>query len=120
MQVWVRLDSEAGKRERSPESAFEDKESYKWVEGLPAVGPAPTGPQLVTVCDREAHVYEFLDAVLARGMDFIVRATQGRSLTVAGASVFTALAGQPAQASATLMLKPAFEIQYSARFTDAV
>ena len=104
-QVWVRLDSQTGKRQRRHETAFEDKESYKWVEGLPAVPHGSTEPQWVTVCDREAHIYEFLDELFERGMDFIVRATQGRSLTGAGEAVFAAVARQPVQAAYALALK---------------
>lgn len=33
-QVWVRPEEELGKRAKRHKTAFEDKESYKWVDGL--------------------------------------------------------------------------------------
>lgn len=101
-QVWVRSDATVGKRVQRHERAFEDKESYKWVEGL---SPSLAGRTWVTVCDREAHIYEFLDAVLTQQGQFVVRAAQGRSWTEAGGAVFDQIAHQPAQVCYTLDLK---------------
>lgn len=62
-------------------------------------------PQWVTVCDREAHIYEFLDVVLEQGGDFIVRASQGRSFTEEGDDLFTHITQQPPQHRYDLSLK---------------
>lgn len=101
-QVWVRSDETVGKRAQRHETAFEDKESYKWVGGLPA---DQVGQTWVTVGDREAHIFEFLDAVLTQQGQFVVRAAQGRSWTEDGVEVFAQMRQQPAQSCYTLDLK---------------
>ena len=103
-QVWVRPEEERGQRVLRHTTPFAEKESYKWVLGLP---PAATDalPSWVTICDREAHIYEFLDAVLNQGGDFIVRATQGRSFSQDGAELFAHIAQQEVQELYSLSLK---------------
>lgn len=96
-KVWARLDEEAGKAARRHERSFEDKESYKWVEGLPKLEPSVNGPTVISVSDQESHVYEYLDAVLTRQMQFIVRGTAGRGYTEDGQALFAAIADQPVQ-----------------------
>jgi hypothetical protein len=86
-KVWVRPVEEAGSRHKRHTTPFAEKESYKWVEGVAdkffVELPEPPRPDsYITVCDREAHIYDFLDHVLARGMGFIVRAAQGRSRVI--------------------------------------
>jgi len=124
-QVWVRLASETGKARQRHERAFTDKESYKWVVGLPALPTAGTSPQFITVADRESHIYEFLDEVLQREMDFIVRATSARSFTQNGQDVFEVLAQHPIQASYSLHLqrrpdREARDAQVEIRFARVV
>ena len=60
---------------------IEEKESYKWITALrETVQLTPAGVQVISVCDREADVYElFVEAEqLAAGL--LVRATQDRKL----------------------------------------
>jgi hypothetical protein len=102
-QVWVR--HETSKRGRRHESAFAEKESYKWVTGVPEGLTEEAQTQWVTVCDREAHIYAFFDAMHARGMDYIVRATRERSFTPDGREVWALVADLPVQARYTLMLQ---------------
>ena len=103
-QVWVRREEAKGKRHQRHTTPFEEKESYKWVLGLPEAYLAER-PKWVTVCDREAHIYEFLDVVLEQEGDFIVRASQGRSFTQAGEAVFKPIAQQMPHALYGLSLK---------------
>jgi len=103
-QVWVRDAAQTGKRQQRHERPFEEKESYKWVQGLPDLKAATSETQVVTVCDREAHIYEFFDAVLNAQADFLVRASQGRSFTEAGCAVFAEVADWSVQATYTLEL----------------
>ena len=104
-QVWVREDQAVGQRHQRHERAFEEKESYKWVEGLPDLSAVVDLAQGITVCDREAHIYEFLDAATAQGADFIVRASQGRSFTLEGEAIFAEVTQWPVQQRYTLTLK---------------
>jgi hypothetical protein len=104
-QVWVRSAETRGKRSTRHERPFTEKESYKWVKGLPS-DPATDGePQRVVVCDAEAHIYEFLAVVLNQGLDFIVRAADARSFTEDDQALFEAVAQQPVQERFTLSLK---------------
>ena len=124
-KVWVRLDSETGKRHQRHERAFEDKESYKWVEGLPDLAETETGPHLITVSDRESHIYEFLADVLQHAMDFVVRAMSGRSFTQDGDEIFAAARQGSVRASYCLMLprrpdRDAREAQLELRFGSLV
>lgn len=80
-QVWVREAATSGKSRRRHERSFEEKESYRWATGVPEIGMLPAETGVVTVCDREAHIYEFFDAMLDQGVAFLVRATRGRSTT---------------------------------------
>ena len=104
-EVWVRDAAETGKSKKRHQRRFEDKESYKWVKGLPSVLSIPDLDtdlaqleiKWVTVCDREAHIYEFLDEVLKQEQDFIVRASRGRSFTPDGQDLFDALKQMPVQ-----------------------
>lgn len=57
------------------------------------------------MCDREAHIYEFLDKTLASKLEFIVRGASGRSFTHDGVDVFEAIAFQAVTAEMTLQLK---------------
>jgi hypothetical protein len=119
-QVWVRCDEETGKRHQRHQRPFEEKESYKWVKGLPKV---ETGGGYVVVCDAEAHIYEFLDEMVAQGLDFIVRAADARGFTAEGQALFTAIAQQPVQYRFTLPLKrhperAAREAQLELRFSQ--
>jgi hypothetical protein len=96
-QVWVRDADQTGQRQHRHERPFEEKESYKWVLGLPDLKAVTHVTRVVTVCDREAHIYEFFDAVLNADVDFLVRASQGRSFTEDGVAVFAEVAEWPVQ-----------------------
>lgn len=103
-QVWVRHDEETGQRHQRHQRPFEEKESYKWVKGLPQADHTKRGQDYVVVCDAEAHIYEFLDEMVAQGLDFIVRAADARGFTEAGQALFAAIAQQTVQQRFTLPL----------------
>lgn len=103
-RVWVRAETERGKSAKRRESAFEDKESYKWVDGIRERDSGQVWAQGITVCDREAHVYEFLAATVDAHLEFIVRAASGRSFTVAGEEVFETIAFMPVASEKTIPL----------------
>lgn len=120
-QVWVRDAATTGKRHQRHEREFIDKESYKWVTGLPEIAAATRVSQVVTVCDREAHIFEFFEAAQAAGVEFVVRASRGRSFTSEGVAIFAAVATWPVQHHYTLTLNrrpehPAREAQVELRF----
>jgi len=121
-QVWVRGAETRGKRHQRHERAFEEKESYKWVQGLPDRATQAELPEAVVIGDRESHIYAFLSEVMERHQDFIVRAAQGRSFTPDDQEVFVALAAQPVQAHLSLPLsrhpeREARQAQVEVRFS---
>jgi hypothetical protein len=102
-QVWARSEAEVGKRATRHERPWVEKESYKWVMGLPTL---PTEePSAVVVCDAEGHIYDLLDVLDERHLDFIIRAADARSFTEDDQPLFAAVAQQPVQAQLTLSLK---------------
>lgn len=120
-QVWVRDTEETGKRQQRHETKFVDKESYKWVEGLPKINGQAIAEQVINICDREGHIYEFLDELLKRDLKFIVRASKGRSFSLEGDEIFQILSQMPVQQAYTLSLKrrpdrPARDAQVELRY----
>ena len=104
-RVWVRDATETGKRNQRHERAFAQKESYKWVDGLPDKSDMPPDVQPLVVCDAEAHIYELLDVLHERRLDYVIRAADYRSFTPEGQALFEAVAQQVVQEQFTLNLK---------------
>lgn len=94
-QVWVRDGTTTGKRHTRHQRAFSEKESYKWVKGLPELERIEAEVEVVTICDREAHIYEFFDAVAEVKGQWLVRASAGRSSTSHEKALFTEVAHWP-------------------------
>lgn len=104
-QVWVRPADEPGTRGQRHEREFADKESYKWVRGLPEQPWAERLGPAVVVCDAEAHIYALLATMSRSGLGFVVRAGRRRSVTVVGEDVFSHMAREPVQARLALRLR---------------
>jgi hypothetical protein len=104
-RVWVRDANETGKRHQRHERAFAEKESYKWVDGLPESRDLPQDVQPLVVCDAEAHIYALLEVLHERGLDYVIRAADYRSFTPEGQGLFEAVAQQAVQEQLSLPLK---------------
>ncbi len=81
-EIWVRSNEDDGlskvERQKRP---IEEKESYKWLKALrETVKLTPEGVQMVSVCDREADIYEFFMEAESLETGILVRATQNRVL----------------------------------------
>ncbi len=73
-KVWVRDASDKGDYKTKP---LEAKESYKWIEALSQTQTrTPEGVEVITICDREADIYEFF--IEAKEHPFVIRAAQHR------------------------------------------
>lgn len=60
---------------------IEEKESYRWLEAFEkTIALAPEGVQVVTVCDREADIYEMFVLAEERQASLLVRADDNRCL----------------------------------------
>jgi len=81
-EIWARSedDQEMTEKERK-NRPIEEKESYKWIKALEqTVELSPKETKVVTVCDREADVYELFVKADELKTGLLVRATQDRSL----------------------------------------
>ncbi|WP_422461568.1 hypothetical protein [Endozoicomonas sp. ALB115] len=73
------------------------KESFKWQQSSESIehrlGAQMT--RVVSVCDREADVYEYIQYKTTHSQRFVVRATQNRILIGDNQLLFDALAEEP-------------------------
>ena len=77
--IWTR--PEAKPELHHKQRPFEEKESYRWVESIrETYRCVPPETTVVTVCDREADVYEFLQEADEQGFSVLVRASRDRGL----------------------------------------
>ncbi len=108
-QLWTRPVEAVGKRHRRKERVIEDKESVKWLNGLPEIPEAvkAAGTQVVRVSDRESDVYEVLHACRERpDLDGVIRVSWDRALADSkGRHVFETVHNQPLQHSYKLHVK---------------
>jgi hypothetical protein len=81
-QVWSRPHNPHSRRKENGHRAFPitEKESMKWLKGLRESVEAQPTWQTVTVCDREADIYELFQEAHNLGAGFIVRAVRDRKL----------------------------------------
>jgi len=71
----------AGKKHRPHEHLpVEEKESYKWLEALAHTHEAMGETEVVTVCDREADLYDFFKLSDRIGRPVLVRANANRTI----------------------------------------
>jgi hypothetical protein len=83
MKTWVRNDSELGKKATRKKRPIHQKESYKWIEGLQhldTLSKLVPQTQLVSVCDREADIYDLFAASREPGVQWLVRAAWDRNV----------------------------------------
>ena len=58
----------------------EQKESFKWFEGLRETFKKTPDQEVIMVCDREADLYSFMEEALTCEVDFVIRAQHPRML----------------------------------------
>jgi hypothetical protein len=80
-QVWSRAPKRQGNRHACQAKPITAKESFKWLQGTRHLPALPQ--QVVTVCDREADIYELFQDTVNRDLDFIVRIRHNRRLAAA-------------------------------------
>src|SRR3954451_23739215 len=57
--TWIRAPEELGKADKRRQTAFEDKESYRWYEGMKEVNKLlDSSVHKLHIADREADIYE--------------------------------------------------------------
>ncbi|MEI8622085.1 IS4 family transposase [Pseudoalteromonas sp. B129b] len=67
---WIRDINTIGKREKHATTSYEEKESYKWESASRAMAERLQGQManVISVCDREADIYEYLQYKLTELM----------------------------------------------------
>ena len=80
--VFIRPEDEPSHR---PEECrllpIEDKESYRWLQAFEqTLALAPAGVEVITVCDREADIYEMFAFAQKQQAPLLVRASSDRAL----------------------------------------
>ena len=80
-RYWTRDPGQRGVAQDKRRRAYETKESFKW-QGASESVRALLGDEgmahVISVCDREADIYEYLSTKVRRGERFIVRASADR------------------------------------------
>lgn len=80
-QIWARDPETPGKQHQRKQRPMAEKESQKWLTALHHTVPRVAKPvRAITVCDREADLYEFLCEAQQLNTHYVVRATQDRRL----------------------------------------
>lgn len=79
---WSRDISTIGKREQHAEIPYEEKEGYKWESASRAMAQRlqTKMSDVISVCDREADIYEYLQYKLTEQQRFVVRSMQSRHI----------------------------------------
>jgi hypothetical protein len=83
-QTWhCRDNTSYGKRQNRNKREYRDKESYKWERASRAMSERLNEKinDVISVCDREADIYDYLIYKLNNNQRFIVRARENRKTT---------------------------------------
>ncbi len=79
---WCRKDENHGQRHERHKRAYEDKESYKWQRTSEAMASryAPVMDRIISVCDRESDIFEYMTYKQTAQHRFVVRVNHDRAL----------------------------------------
>lgn len=79
---WCRKDENHGQKHDRHKRAYEDKESYKWQRASEAMASryAPVIDRIISVCDRESDIFEYMTYKQAAQQRFVVRVNHDRAL----------------------------------------
>jgi hypothetical protein len=97
-QRWSRPVAESGGKVKSQpkKRAYQEKESVKWEQATERMcARLEHSDHVITVCDREADVYDYLTYLTGHERRFVIRAAQDRCLTTRKGHLFEVIAKQP-------------------------
>ncbi len=103
--TWTRPFEDLGKSSKRKQRSFEDKESYRWYEGMSEVNKL-LGDKIhkIHIADREADVYELFFHAFESNTDLLIRARHNRSLSN-GSHLWDSIAEQPVAATVDLDIR---------------
>ena len=95
-QRWSRPATTSKRGNRSGRAApYEERESYKWELASQNIEKRlDSMDNVIQVCDREADIYEYLQARTERGHRYVVRANHDRQLRGEDGSLWASMAAQ--------------------------
>ena len=100
--TWTRSLEQLGKSYKRKQLAFEDKESYRWYEGMSEVNKLlGNSIHKIHIADREADVYELFFHAYESNTDLLIRARHNRTLSN-GSHLWSSIAEQPVAATVSL------------------
>ena len=96
-QRWIRDDEDRKKNNSCKQRPYEEKESFKWQQSSENIVRRLGGQvaKTISVCDREADIFEYVQHKLNHNQRFVVRAAKNRTLTGEDQLLFDALAAEP-------------------------
>ena len=104
---------------------IEEKESYRWLEAFEqTLALTPAGVEVVTVCDREADIYEMFVLAQKKKASLVIRASADRVLAEKKVrKLWAKVEQQPLAGQLTLQItsnqqRPARQATVSVRFTQ--
>jgi hypothetical protein len=100
--TWTRPLEELGKSQKRKQLSFEDKETYRWYEGMSKVNQLlGEKTHKIHIADREADVYELFFHSFESNTDLLIRARHNRQLNN-GSHLWDNIAQQPVAATVNL------------------
>jgi len=107
---WTRPVTPAGRKPRRQKVTqehkkrrYQEKESVKWEQSTERMcDRLPDTGNVITVCDREADIYEYLSYLIDSEQRFVVRAAQDRCLVTGKGRLFEVIARQPVVGTRTV------------------
>jgi len=103
-QRWVR-EPKQGKEPRAKRT-YREKESFKWEAAQERVlHRVADMSRVITVCDREADIYDYLRYMRARGQRFVQRACTDRSLETTEGRLWETLERSPVLGQRTVQIQ---------------
>lgn len=89
-QRWSRDTADYGKKHLRKQKPYEEKESFKWqlASQLMSQRLGDVQSRVISVCDREADIWHYLNYKVCQGQRFVVRAAQNRRLEAGADKLF--------------------------------
>lgn len=101
-RIWARSEAPAPRGRRR---TIAEKESQKWLNALEeSQSVTPSEIRLVTIADREADLYEFLDRAHELEAEYVIRATHDRKVVGEIGPLWAHMASLPVAGSITVTL----------------
>lgn len=90
-QRWTRDIATRGRGHQAAQRPYEEKETFKWQQASISMSErlGDIQERVISVCDRESDVYEYLQYKLANQQRFVVRSTYSRRIEESGDKLHT-------------------------------